>query len=280
MLRFRSSPTPSAPPAPARPDPSAHLQTALERMYGAFESVPFDPEMVRSPGSVSDDDVIALGEPVESLPADLVARFVLKAGTTWGAPDDLRRLAPRALEMAADQALPLDRRLLWAKLQWAGWTSWPTYQVVTIRAFLLAEWERLLRADPRPAHVAHRWLREATAGIEDLEPFLDLWTELLNTTEPALHHRATTGHLVLLLTNSPLRPDLPQTTAQVLPGCPAQATQLADWLADDPVREALDQAVVLLAGTTDSKRVQLAADRLARYRARREATEQTTSDEG
>ena len=248
-------------------------------MYGAFESCSFDPEMARSPGSVTDDDVTALGSPVESLPADLVARFVLKAGTTWGTPDDLRRVTPRALELAADQALPLDRRLLWAKLRWAGWTSWPTYQVVTIRAFLLAEWERLLRADPRPAHIAHRWLREATDGIEDLGPFLDLWTELLNTTEPPAHHRATTGHLVLLLTNSPLRPDRPQTTAQVLPGSPDQATQLADWLAGEPVREALDQSVVLLAGTTDSKRVQLAADRLARYRARREATGLSPSSE-
>ena len=241
-------------------------------MYGAFESVPFDADMPRSPGSVPDRDVAALGEPVESLPAELVARFVLKAGTTWGAPEDLRRLAPRALELAADQALPLDRRLLWAKLRWAGWTSWPTYQVVTVRAFLLAEWERLLRADPRPAHVAHRWLREATAGIDDLEPFLDLWTELLHTTEPEAHHRATTGHLVLLVTNSPLRPDLPETVDQVLPGAALPAAQLAGWLAGDPVKAALDQAVVLLAGTTDRKRVQLAVDRLTRFRTRHDAT--------
>ena len=39
-----------------------------------------------------------------AMPADLVARFVLRAGTSWGGPDDLRRVVPRALVLAADHA--------------------------------------------------------------------------------------------------------------------------------------------------------------------------------
>src|SRR5699024_2400964 len=96
-----------------------------------------------------------------SLDASLLARFVLKVGTTWGGAEDLRRVAPRVLELAADHRLPLDRGLVWSKLSWADWTLWPSYQVATVREFARADWLRLLCSPPRPAHLAHRWLSDA-----------------------------------------------------------------------------------------------------------------------
>src|SRR5690606_23485576 len=119
---------------------------ATRRLYKAFESAVFDPAMPRFSPTVTEDDVAALGGPVAEIPAPLVARFVLKVGTTWGGPDDLRRVAPRALELSANGELPLDRGLLSAKLRWADWPTWPTYQVTTVREFLRCEWCRLLRS--------------------------------------------------------------------------------------------------------------------------------------
>lgn len=247
-------------------DPSRQLAVATDRLYTAFESVPFDPAMARA-ASVTDDDLRLLAEPVPTLPAALVARFVLKAGTTWGSPEDFRRVAPRALALAADQELPIDRGLLWAKLRWAGWTEWPTYQAATVREFLRSEWARLLRSAPRPAHVAHRWLRHAADGVDDLTPYLDDWHDALGPLTPPLHHRAATGHLVLMLANSPLRPDLPETAQDLFPGHPAAAAQLTAWLTGPATLPALQRSAELLADTSDARRVKVAVDRLVRFRA-------------
>ncbi|QXC62896.1 hypothetical protein KSP35_08985 [Aquihabitans sp. G128] len=266
---------PSSPPlrdSQYRPiDPVAALATATERLYAAFGSVPFNPDMARSPGSVSDADVAALAAPVATLPPALVARFLVKAGTTWGGPDDIRRVLPRALELAADHQLPIDRGLMWAKLSWAGWPDWPTYQVVTTRAFHQAEFGRLLRSDPRPAHLAHRWLRHAAAGFDDLTPFLVDWHDALGPLNHPAHHRAATGHLVVLLVSSHLRPDYPETAQLLFPGRPAAAEQLTDWLSGPGTDHELQRAATALADTSDARRVNVAVERLRRFRAAVEA---------
>lgn len=256
-------------------DPAAALATATERLYTAFATVAFDPTMARSPGSVTDADVEALGAPVGSLPPEIVARFLLKAGTTWGGPDDIRRVVPRALELAADQQLQIDRGLLWAKVRWARWPNWPTYQVVTVRAFLRAEWGRLLRADPRPAHLAHRWLRHAADGVDDLAPFLHDWLDALGPRTAPAHRRAATGHLVVLLLNSALRPDHPRTVRDVIPGRPAAVAQLTTWLTSPSAHDQLQRAAVALADTSDSRRVAVALERLRRFSA---AVDKTSSE--
>ena len=247
-------------------DPFAALSAATERLYTAFAPLAFDPAMPHHPGSVTPEQLAALGAPVATLPPDVVARFLVKAGSTWGGPDDIRRVAPRALELAADHQLPIDRGLLWAKLRWAGWPDWPTYQAVTVRAFLRAEWGRLLRSDPRPAHLAHRWLRHTADGVDDLGPFLDDWHDALGPLTPPPHHRAATGHLVVLLINSALRPDHPQTAGDLFPGRPAAAAQLTAWLAGPGTDHELRRAAATLADTTDSRRVAVAVERLRRFR--------------
>lgn len=257
-------------PSHPRTDPShptEALRTAAERLYAAFDAVPFDPAMDRNPGSVTDADMASIAGPVAELPPTTVARFVVKAGTTWGGPDDLRRIAPRALELAADQQLPIDRGLLWAKLRWAGWTDWPTYQTTTVREFLRCEWARLLRSDPRPTHIAHRWLRYAADGLDDLTPYLDEWHVALDPDAPAPHHRAATGHLVVLLVNSPMRPDLPETVRDVFPAHPEAAGQLARWLVEPTTSERLGAARDALAETADARRVGVAVERLFRFNA-------------
>jgi hypothetical protein len=249
--------------------PPPDLTAAADRLHRAFADVAFDPAMVRGAGSVSDHELAALGGPVAELAPELVTRFVLKAGTSWGGPDDLRRVVPRALVLAADHALAVDRRVLWSKLHRAGWPQWPEHQVDAVHAFLRAEWERLLRSDPRPAHTAHRWLRDATAAVDDLLPFLDDWHDALGPLTPPPHHRAAACHLVSLLVDSPLRPDHPGTIVEVVGSAadPSAAAQLTAWLAGPGTAHELRRAADALAGTRDARRVALAVDRLARFTA-------------
>lgn len=247
-------------------DPAAAFAAAGHELLAAFEPIEFDPAMVHSPGNVSSDDVAALGLPVASLPADLVGRFVIRAGTSWGAPDDLRRVAPRALLLAADNALTVDRTILWEKLRWAGWPAWPEPQVQAVLGFLEAEWARLIRSPARPAHIAHRWLGVTALATRDLSAYLVDWHEALGPLTPPAHHHAAASHLVALLIDSPLRPDLPQTITDVIPAdAGPAANQLTAWLTGPGTTHQLRRAASDLADTRDARRLALAIERLRRF---------------
>lgn len=261
-----STPRRSADEARPSIDPQRLLREARQHLYTAFEPLAFDATMSRSPGSVSDRDLTELGRPVRSLAPETVARFLLKAGTTWGRPRDIRRIMPRALDLAADNQLPIDRGLLWAKARWAGWPDWPTYQALTVREFLSAEWGRLIRSEPRPAHVAHGWLGQVSDAVEDLDPFLDDWLQAMSADAPMPYQRVAAGHLVALLVLSPLRPDVPQSIRSLFRRRGQVVDQFTTWLTGPDVELAVERAQTVLADTNDRRRVTLAAQRLTRLR--------------
>ncbi len=246
-------------------DPTDHLGTATVALYDAFTSVPFDQGMARCPHCVSKEQVELLGSAVPALAPDLVARFVVKAGTTWGGPSDLRRVAPRALDLAAEGRLPVSRTLLWEKLRAAGWPAWPPRQVAAVHGFLEAEWDRLLRSPPRRAHAAHRWLGQTAHGIDDLTPFLDAWHDALGPLTPRPHQEAAVGHLVALLTTSAFRPDLPETVADLVPAGSPAADQLTAWLSGPATGHELRRAAAAMADTGEARRVSVAVERLRRF---------------
>lgn len=225
-------------------DPTTEVQAARDRLFAAFEP---------------------LGPPAAEDPTE-VARLLMKAGTTWGRPGDVRRLVPAALSLAADNQLAIDRGLMWSKLRWAGWPDWPTYQTLTVREFLRAEWRRLIRSEPRPAHLAHRWLRDACADIDDLEGILDDWLDAMTEATPRPHRQAATGQLVALVLQSPFRPDVPKSLQDVFPRSPVASAQIRDWLASARTDEAVRAAAAAFADSPDRKRIALAVERLERFR--------------
>ena len=257
---------------------------ALEALYSSFSDVSYRPDMPRCGHCVSDDDVASLAGDVTNLDPGLVARFVTKSGTTWGEPEDLRRMAPRALHLAADQALPVNRSVVLHKLASAQWAAWPDHQVDAVCRFLLAEWGRMLDSPPRPGHTAHRWIRQTAGTMADLSPFLQSWQRrLVEAPGPAA------VHLSVLLVNSELRPDLPATVADLFDGGSADprhsgpagqgrpgpqttaglADQLGSWLASPSTEAHLARAASALEHTADARRLSLAVDRLGRFRAAR-----------
>ena len=259
---------------------SDHLSAFAEArslLYRAFADVEFDPAMAHCRHCVSPEDLIALGSPVATLDAGVVARFVTKSGTTWGTSTDLRRVVPRALDLSAQAELPIHRSVFLEKLTNAGWASWPAPQVDAVCRFLLAEWSRLLSSTPRPGHAAHGWLRQTAGSVADLEPFLTAWQAAMWSQAPASGRRAATVHLAVLLVNSEFRPDFPESVALLFDdepsgrstnaGTVAPAAQLERWLLSTATESQLTHAAEDFATTSDSRRVQLAADRLRRYHA-------------
>lgn len=251
-----------------RPTPDGFsIQPAAAQLYAAFSSIAPSAAVQHCPHCVSEADLVALRAPVSTIDPQVVSRFVRKAGTTWGDRDDLRRVTPRVLTLAADHRLNVSRSLVWQQLRAAGWQDWTQPQTDAIGRFLLAEFTRLLRVPPRPAHVAHRWLAQVSTGIDDLSGFLTVWHDSMGPLpDPSIQVTAV-GHLVELLTSSPLRPDLPATMADVFPHNPAVARQVTDFLVGPGTDLDLRRAASEQAGTPSARRVNVAVERLRRFRA-------------
>lgn len=246
-------------------DPQGALVAAAATLHTAFARERFEPDMARCPHCVTDAEVASLGAPVAALDPQLVSRFLAKSGTTWGTAGDLRRVVPAILPLAADHALTVSRRQLWNRFRAAGWPNWPPAEADAVRRFALAEWNRLIRTTPRPAFAAHRWLAATADGIDDLGPYLEAWHDALSPLTPPPHHAAAVGHLVDLLTDSPLRPDLPATIIDVFPGHPVAAHQVTTWLTGPATVHELDRATAVLAETRAARRTTVANERLRRF---------------
>lgn len=243
------------------------LAEATDRLYAAFASRPVPAGTTFCPHCVTVRDLDGLNRPARTIEPALLSRFVRKAGTTWGGPHDLARVTPRALELAAAAQLGVSRGLLWAKLRAAGWPDWPAAERDAVHDFLLAEWVRLLRSPARPAHAAHRWLAHTAEGIDDLGPFLATWDDAMGSLPHPPHQEAAIAHLVDLLTTSPLRPDLPATMGSVFPGNPHAAAQATAWLTGAGPAHELQRAAVARAHTASARRLNVAVERLRRFRA-------------
>jgi hypothetical protein len=251
-----------------RPSPDGFsLEPAAAALYAAIAPRPRSTRVPHCEHCVSDADVAALQARPSTLAPDLVSRFVRKAGTTWGGTAELRRVTPRVLTLAADHRLNVSRSLVWRQLRAARWTTWPQEEVEAISRFLLAEFTRLLRVPPRPAHVAHRWLADVSAGVDDLSGFLTVWHDSMGPLpDPSIQITAV-GHLVELLTSSPLRPDLPPTMADVFPQNPSVAPQVTDFLLGPGTDLDLRRAASELSSTPSARRINVAVERLRRFRA-------------
>jgi len=250
-----------------RPSPGEFsLAPAAAALASALPTWPPPTPPERCSHCVSTHDELALAQPLEAISPELISRFVRKVGTTWGNAEDLRRMTPRVLTLAADHQLNVSRTLVWQKLRWAQWTHWPEAERDAVGRFLVAEFTRLLRVSPRPAHVAHRWLAEVSAGIDDLSGFLTVWHDAIGPLPDRSIQRAAVSHLVELLTTSPLRPDLPATMAHVFPHSTSAAEQVTAFLSGPGIDLDLRRAATELAGTPQSRRVNVAVERLRRFR--------------
>ena len=260
---------------PLRPTLAAPTRSyirAARALVDAFADEPFDPSMPRCPHCVSDLDLAGLAGPVVTVDPEILARFVLKAGTTWGAPSDLRRLTPRVLLLSADRILAVDRAVVWEKLAWAGWPTWVPTQHLAVARFLLAEWDRLVQSAPRPGGAAHRWLAATASTGGDLRPYLERWGEAIGPLAEPTGQANAVLHLVNLLVLSDLRPDHPRTVDDLFgvsapADPPAGAVALTHWLASATTAHGLERAAQAFVGTVDARRVDLAMERLRRFRA-------------
>jgi hypothetical protein len=106
-----------------------------------------------------------------------------------------------------------------------------------------------------------------SAGVDDLSGFLTVWHDSMGPLpDPAIQLTAV-GHLVELLTSSPLRLDLPATMADVFPQNPTVAPQLTDFLVGPGTDLDLRRAASEQRASASARRINVAVERLRRFRA-------------
>jgi len=142
------------------------LARAIEALYEAFEGYPLKPRIDSCPHCELDNAERRLHmKPLRDLEWADLDIFAFKALTSFGDADDLRHFLPRLLELyVLDHAgAPHTLFMLFHKLQFAKWTTWPADEGEAVRRFLEA-WKRVLTQQAPESEQAAWELDELTGA--------------------------------------------------------------------------------------------------------------------
>jgi hypothetical protein len=102
--------------------------------------------------------------------------------TTQGSVSDFRYLLPRLFQGVTEEEYSYPCEMLFIKLDYAKWLTWPEDEVAAVRTYLRALWQEGLTSFPLedrlPAFYEIETLLASVAVTgEALEPYLRTWTE-------------------------------------------------------------------------------------------------------
>ncbi len=159
------------------------LSAAIEGLYLAFAKYNVGHVIEGCPCCVSDQDQRGLaGPPLRALTSDDLARFAFKAMTTWGDEDDFRHFLPRIFELVSphypmSERLLVDEQVVFGKLNYGNWRTWPDAEQAAIRTYLLSAWQ-FVATRPHSAD-CNDWLESLTYVDPQLAlEGLAVWEEL------------------------------------------------------------------------------------------------------
>ena len=152
-------------------------QTATVALYEAFAAYPARPEMSACRCCTGAEAVARLlRAPLCEATGDDLEHYAFKALTTWGGISDLKHFIPRLLDLARNDALPVEHFVVAGKLGLARLCEWPEVERCAVEAFYLAWWESLLAQPPSPKGLsAFELLRDLVIAGLDAGLFLQAW---------------------------------------------------------------------------------------------------------
>ena len=146
--------------------------------------------------------------------------------TTVGTVEDFRYFLPRIVEAAVAGDLLVDREVVFGKLQYGNWRTWPLYEQEAIGAFAQAVAATFASIEYEPGEL-DEWVCSLGRFVDDLGVYLD---PLLSGTAAAkvnlvsLREYNTDSTGVLELANA------------FWDGVPGNASAFASWLRTPDVR--------------------------------------------
>lgn len=107
-------------------------------------------------------------------------RYAFKAISTWGNVRHFKHFLPRLFELAVEDFLEFNfPEVLFGKLKYANWQTWPTLERMAIENFLVHFWQSQIE---QPGNFPNDERIETALGAlayacETIQPFLDDWTQ-------------------------------------------------------------------------------------------------------
>src|SRR5438128_985979 len=157
------------------------LRIAIEGLYATFSHYPLRPYVEGCACCVSPEDEARLhSKPLRELTFDDLDDYASAALLTWGDADDFRYFLPRLFElMTFDSIGPGHSEIVFSKLRYAGWRTWPEGEQATVESFLSTWWRYVLARCPFTGEPLWTMAGEDLCSIaqtfDDLGPFLMIW---------------------------------------------------------------------------------------------------------
>jgi hypothetical protein len=175
------------------------LQKSIETLYYIFARYPCPASIEACPCGCTKPGATAvlIAVPLRQLRFADLADYSFSAMTTQGSVDDFRYLLPRLFQGITEEAYSYNPEILFGKLKYAKWMTWPEDEVAAVRTYLKALWQEGLTNFPLerrlPAFYEIETLLASISQTEEaLEPYLSIWTET--------KARAADEHLIQLVT--------------------------------------------------------------------------------
>ncbi|WP_052732682.1 hypothetical protein [Hymenobacter terrenus] len=154
------------------PAPLDVLQQAVERLYLAFSGYPLSSvEGCPCCVSVADKKQVT-HRALRELTEDDLGRYAGKAMTTWGTVDDFKHFLPRLFELTAAFRAPYYEYLVFDKLAYGCWRTWPLAETEAIEQYFRALWNVVLVSE---AWHFHDYFEAVTGIYPRFEELLQQW---------------------------------------------------------------------------------------------------------
>src|SRR5262245_52533685 len=147
------------------------LRRAIETLYEVFGCYGLKSKMDLCPDCELDAAEASLRtRPLQTLTWKDLGVYPFKAMTTFGDESDFKHFLPRILELyAVDYGGALwDLAVIFKKLNYASWRSWPDNETRAVRGFVTA-WRDALAANQRESDGDAWLLDELEAALEESE---------------------------------------------------------------------------------------------------------------
>lgn len=154
------------------------LAEAIEGLYRTFARYPLRPSMDGCPHCVHEADQARLrSRPLRLLSIDDLSKYAFKALSTWGDEEDFRHFLPRLFQIASRETIALvDPEILFGKLPYADWRTWPLAEQQALEQYFVALWEYVLvTREPDPWTHTDTYLCAIAQAIAPLHPYLMRW---------------------------------------------------------------------------------------------------------
>jgi len=161
------------------------LNSSIEGLYVTFARYPRPEKIDFCPCGCTKPEEVAplLAAPLRDLRFADLGNYCFSAMTTQGSVDDFRHFLPRLFQGAAEEEFAYNLEILFGKLGYAKWLTWPPDEIASIRAYLSAIWKLGIDSSPIEQNLPGIYeIETLLASIavtgETLSPYLQTWTEM------------------------------------------------------------------------------------------------------